>query len=232
LVPPEDTHVQLQTVVAEWRELGDPRLTALALNTLSWSAMRLGKYDEARAALEESVGISSSIGDRWGLGFAYRGLGSVEQRRGDHLRAVEMFHKGLDTLDDLGARQDVARVLAEMGRSIYAMGDDVEAGRTWREALRIAFELGEMFVALEALLGLATLQSKQGENEHAYELVQVILNHSASIQDTRTRASLLCNALEEKLTHEQVEEARVRGRNLSLEEVVSSQYGINRTISR
>ena len=71
-----------------------------------------------------------------------------------------MFRKSLDTFTELGARQDVARVLAEMSRSIFALGNDAEAERGWREALRIAIETQGTFVALEALVGLASLQSK------------------------------------------------------------------------
>ncbi len=126
---PEAAHERLQSVVAEWRLIGDPRITGIGLNSLSWIALRLGRYDEARAALEESVLLNTAIGDRWGLGFAYRGLGLIAQAQGEHLQAVDMFRKGLDTLTELGARPDVAGVLAEMSRSIFALGNDDEAGR-------------------------------------------------------------------------------------------------------
>ena len=92
-------------------------------------------YDEARAALEESVTLCISVGDRWGLGYAYRGLGLVEQAQGEHQLALDMFRKSLNTLTELGARQDVARVLAEMSRSVFTLGINAEAGRTWRESL-------------------------------------------------------------------------------------------------
>ena len=102
MVEPENTHEQLQTAVADWRAIGDPRLTAFGLNTLSQSALRLGRYDEAHAALEESVALNTSIGDRWVLGSAYRGLGVVAQAQGEHQQAVEMFRKSLDTFTELG----------------------------------------------------------------------------------------------------------------------------------
>src|SRR5512136_959703 len=140
MVKPEITHERMHSAIADWRAIGDPRLIAIVLNNLGLSALRLGQYDEARAALEESVALSISVSDRYGLGFAYRGLGIIAQAQGEHLHAVNMFHKSLDTLTELGARQDVARVLAEMGRSIFALGNDAEAGRIWRESLRISIE--------------------------------------------------------------------------------------------
>jgi predicted ATPase/transcriptional regulator with XRE-family HTH domain len=81
----ENAHERLRSVVADWRAIGDPRLTAIALNNLSWVAIRLGRYDEARDTLEESVLLNTSIGDRWGLGFAYRGLGLIAQAQDEHL---------------------------------------------------------------------------------------------------------------------------------------------------
>jgi len=48
-----------------------------------------------------------------------------------------------------------------MGRSIFALGSDAEAGRVWGESLRLAIETRGTFIALEALIGLASLQAKQ-----------------------------------------------------------------------
>jgi predicted ATPase/DNA-binding XRE family transcriptional regulator len=225
MVKPENTHERLRSVVADWRAIGDPRFTAIGLNNLSWSASRLGRYDEARAALEESVALGISVGDRWGLGFAYRGLGIVAQAQGEHLQAVDMFRKSLDTLTELGARQDVARVLAEMSRSVFALGNDTEAGRVWRESLRIAVETRGTFVALEALVGLASLQAKRGDVEHAIELLLIILNHPASMQDTKNRAEILRVELESRLTPQQIQAVQAQAQKQSLDQVVNELLG-------
>ncbi len=97
MVKPEITHERLQSVVADWRRIGDPRSTAFGLRIFNQSASVLGRYEEARAALEESVALNSSVGDRWGLGSAYRGLGVIAQAQGDHSQAVDMFRKSLAT---------------------------------------------------------------------------------------------------------------------------------------
>jgi predicted ATPase len=220
MVKPEDTHERLQSAVADWRLIGDPRFTAFGLNLLSWSALALGRYAEARAALKESVSLSISVGDRWGLGFAYRGLGIVAQTQGEHSQAVDLFRKSLETLTELGARQDMARVLAEMGRSVFALGNDAEAGRVWREALRVAFETQGTFIALEALAGIASLQAKQSDMEHALELLLVVLNHPASLQETKDRASELQADLEAQLTPAQIEAIQAHAGEKTFEAVV------------
>jgi predicted ATPase/DNA-binding XRE family transcriptional regulator len=217
---PENSHERLQSVVAEWRTIGDPRLTAVALQNLSWMAVKLGFYDEAREALEESVLLNTSIGDRWNLGFTYRGLGLVAQAQGEHLRAVGMFHKSLDTLTEVGARQDKARVQVEMSHSIFALGNDAEAERGWCEALHVTMKTQGTFVALEALAGIAALKAKQGNIKRALELSLTVLNHPASLQETKNRASALRAELEAQLTSQQVEAVRERAQTKTLEAIV------------
>jgi len=210
MVRSENPHERLQFAVAEWRLIGDPRLTAFGLRILSQSALTLERYDEARLALEESAALNSSIGDRWGLGSAYRGLGVVAQAQGKHQQAVIMFRKSLDTFTELGGRWWVARVLAEMGRSVFELGNEAEAERVWRESLRIATETQATPVALEALAGLASLQAKRGNMETGLELLLIVLAHPACFQETENHAAHLRSQLEAQLTSQQVEAAQVR----------------------
>lgn len=217
---PEDSHQRLKSVVADWRLIGDPRLTAVALQNLSWMAVRLGRFDEARQALEESVLLNTSIGDRWNLGFAYRGLGLIAQAQGEHLEAADMFRKSLDMFIEIGARQDSARVLVEMSRSIFAQGNDVEAERGWREALHVTMETQATFVALEALAGIATLKAKQGNIEQALELLLIVLSHPASLQETKDRADRLRAELEARLTPTQIDAIRAHTAEKTFDAVV------------
>jgi predicted ATPase/transcriptional regulator with XRE-family HTH domain len=219
-VKPEDTYERFQSVVADWRAIGDPRFTAIGLNILSWLALKLGRYDEARAALEESITLNVSVGDRWGLAFAYRGLGLIAQAQGEHIQAVDIFRKSLDMLAELGARPDVARLLAEMSRSVFALGDEAEAERGWRESLRIANETRGAWVALEALVGIASLQAKRGACEQALELLLIVLNHPASIQETKDRAAPLRAELEADLTSLQIESIQTHVREKTFEATV------------
>jgi hypothetical protein len=131
-----------------------------------------------------------------------------------------MFRRGLDKFTELGGRFYVAQGLAEMGRSILALGKEAEAERVWREALRIATETHGAPAALEALVGLASLQAKQGKLEYALELLLMILNHPASLHESKYRARDLRADLEAQLTRQQAEAAQVRARAKSFEAVV------------
>ena len=224
-VKPEDLYEQLQAAVADWRAIGDLRLIAIGLNLFSWNAMTLGRYAEARTALEESAALSVSIGDRWVLGSAYRGLGCIAQAQGEHLQAVDMFDKSLNIFTELGVRHDAARVLAEIGRSVFALGNDVDAERGWRESLRLATETRGTFIALEALVGLARLQAKRGDPEHALDLLLTVVRHPASTQDTKHRADILRVELESQLTLQQIQAAQARTQQQNFDQVVSQVLG-------
>lgn len=203
-MPPAEMHGPMQSVLKEWRAIGDPRMTAFALNIFSWNAMKLGRFDEARAALEESITLEQSTGDSWGLGYAYRGLGLVAQAEGNHQQAVKYFQVSLDTFTGLGARQDAARILAEMGQSVFALGNDDEAGSLWRESLRLATETQGVFIALEALAGIASVQARCKNLEYALELVTIAIHHPAVLPDTKARADRLRMEIESQMAAPQV----------------------------
>ena len=77
-----------------------------------------------------------------------------------------------------------------------------------------------MFIALESLVGLASLQAKRGDTEQALELLLIVLNHPASVQDTRDRASRFQRELEAQLTRQQIEAVQTRVRARTFEFVV------------
>jgi len=218
----ELTIERLQSAVADWRLIGDPRLIALTLDFLSRSALRLGRYDEARATLEENIELNSSIGFNWGLGTAYRGLGKIAQAQERHEQAEEMFRKSLNIFNELGGSWYVARVLSEMGESILAQGNEMEAERACREALNTALDINGTPVALEALVSFARLKVKQNDREHALELLLIVLNHSASLQVTKNRASALLKELEAQLTPVQLEAIQVHATEKTFETVVEA----------
>jgi predicted ATPase/transcriptional regulator with XRE-family HTH domain len=218
---PENPHARLQSAVADCRLIGDPRLIAFGLRMLSQSALTLERYDEARGALEESAALSITIGDRWGLGTAYRGLGVVAQAQGEHIQAVNMFQKSLETFTELGGSWWVARVLADKSRSVFELGNVDEARRIWRDSLRIATENHGTPVALEALAGFASLHAEQGNMEYALELLLVVLNHSASFKETKNRASDLRSDLEAQLSPTQIEAIQARAGEKNFEAVVA-----------
>lgn len=157
---------------------------------------------------------------RRSLGSAYRGLVIVAQALGQHQEAVVMFRKSLDTFTQLGGSWFMARVLAEMSRSIFALGNDAETEHIWRKSLRIATDVPGIPAALEALASFASLQAEPDDRGHALELLLLILNHPASLQETKNRADRLRAELEAQLTPTRIEAIQAHAGEKTFEAVV------------
>ena len=69
-------------------------------------------------------------------------------------------------------------------------------------------------MALEVLAGIASLQAKQGDTEHALELPLMVLYHSASSHDARNRISALKAGLGAQLTPTQIETIQAHTRKI------------------
>ena len=114
----------------------------------------------------------------------------------------------------------MARVLSHQGYNSLARGDDIDAQNSFIAVLRLVREGGFMPFALDALAGLASLQAKQGDREHALELLLMVLNHPASLQETKDRASDLRVDLETQLTPTQIEAIQAHAGEETFEAVV------------
>jgi len=216
----ENAYERLQLALEKWRGTGDPRFTAFGLNILSFSAARIGRFDEARAALEESIAINESVGDRWGLASALRGLGLIEQEHGRREESIKAFQQSQSIFANLGARWDEARVLTDIVRNVLVLGNLTKAEETCRKAIRMASEVKGTPLILESILDMAHVRVTQGKFEEAYKMLLVVLNHPAMAQETRNRASILRAELEAKLTLTEIEAIQTRAEEKTLDRVV------------
>ncbi len=122
----------------------------------------------------------------------------------------------------MGARWSMAGALSDMGRSVFALGDDTEAERIWRESMRIGIETDGTLRASESMVGMASLQAKRGHVQFALELLLIVLDHPATIQETKVWATGLASELESKLTPEEIGSAQASARNNTFESIVEA----------
>ena len=76
-------------------------------------------------------------------------------------------------------------------------------------------------MALDVLTGLAQLLAEEGENERAVELLTLPLQHAASKQETKEKASRLYSQLTAQLPSQIVDLAPLKDNPDELEEVVA-----------
>ena len=209
----------LTEALAKAREMGDPMVISHVLGYLSLTTLALGETVETENLLRESLALAREIGYRSGIGRALDGLGIVVQvTRPNEARAL--FASSCDVFRGTGDLRNLSRVLSHQGYNSLAISDVPAAQNSFIAVLHLAREGGFIPFALDALVGLASLQAKQGDREHALELLLVVLNHPSSLQDTKNRAAQLRAELEALLTPSQIESIQANAEEETLESVV------------
>jgi hypothetical protein len=140
--------------------------------------------------------------------------------------AKRLYNEGLAISKELGDQWNIALSLNHLGQITHALGELQEAKQYFLTALKTAMEAQAAPITLDALVGLVillvkeqadTAQSKLANKEQAMEWLALVLNHPASRQDTKNRASQLLAELPSSI----IATAQERGQSRKLEEVVA-----------
>jgi Flp pilus assembly protein TadD len=101
------------------REEGSVAHEVVILNSLGASLTRLGRPDEARLVLEESLALSRTIGERQLEAHALAALGHVSLTAGDPAGAAKRFEESRlvrQSIGDCAGAEAMERRLASLAR--------------------------------------------------------------------------------------------------------------------
>lgn len=197
----------------------------MGLNYITPTAIRLGRLDEAQAFLEESLDLLTHVGDRWGMGTAYRLLGLTALAQGDTGLALAHIRHSLEFFHGYIMGWDIARSLSYLGQATLAAGDAGEAQRILREAFQVAKEAQARPIMLDVIVTLAQLQMQAANAEQALGLALLVLDHPASTYEAKERAGRVCAEASVHLTASQALAARQWAECHPLETVTLSAPG-------
>jgi len=210
-----------------WRTIGDPHYIALGLNFMVPTLIKLGLYEEAKGFMIESITLCERAKNRWGMGTAYRYLGSAYLAEGQYTEAQAYFQKSLEIFGEYTEGWDIALSLVYLGEASMMAGAPTEAKENYLKALRISVDSHLIPIALDSLLGLARLQARAGKIEHALELSYYIFNHPTGTQATKDRASEMILEAEKKLVSPQVQAIKESILNFSFEDIVKRSSSVS-----
>lgn len=171
---PAASRALLQECAAIYAELGDRHRWALVHMRLGEADLHLGRYDQARAALEESLAWYREVDNRWGIGAALRLLAGVAQVKGQHGEAWQFSQESAVAFRRSGARADVGWAFSGLGLAAAGLGDLDQARRNLNEALRLALQFRHDSAPIHVLVGLAVLAAQEGDAERAVELWAIV----------------------------------------------------------
>src|SRR5699024_1482446 len=119
----DDAAEQLTRAVALRRALGDRRGVASSLRNLAQQSTVQGRFQEARAELDEARALFVALGDRDGEVAVDNELGLLAEERGDHAAAEVAFRRVLRSREEAGDEAGVAESLNNLGFARFALGD-------------------------------------------------------------------------------------------------------------
>jgi tetratricopeptide (TPR) repeat protein len=206
------------------REQG--RLWGLGINLsyLGSTVLVLGRPAEARQLIEESLAVSRAAGDRWTTALALSFLGRVLSSMGETERreARLLQQQSAEMYREIGNPWGQATALQQLGQVCYALGEFSEAHQHTYEALQVAAHNGIVPLALGALVSLAELRlTVESDQARLVEWLAVALNHPASDQANKDRATRLLTKLEASLPGPAIETALARGKAKTLDTVMA-----------
>jgi tetratricopeptide (TPR) repeat protein len=202
------------------RSLGDPRLISLAAGYLGQTAHTLGRLTEVPDLLREELQAAAETNDRFGIALAGIRMAVAAQTRGNKTEARQLLKESTDHFRDAGDTWFLSNALNLEGKFALASGDRAKADKSFRQAGEVAWAIQALPMLLDALIGLAILESQQGHYERALEWTIYSLQHTASTQDTKNRAEKLRAELEAQLSSQKIETIKRHAQSLTLEDIV------------
>ena len=171
-----------------WRELGDSKEVALALEPLGWS---LWFADDNRAALdcfEESLRIHSELGNERLINRATLNICQVLVSDWDVERAEPMAEKALAVSVEHGEPRDIHNAHHFLADCALIRGDVQEAERRYGESLRAAVAYGDRYEMTFEVEGVAMAAAGQGRDVKAVRLAGAVAAEREALNvDVRIR---------------------------------------------
>jgi predicted ATPase len=147
---------------------GIPRAAWLLLPYLAEAKVHLGRYEEARADVQNAAARPFLLG--WSLGFArfVEGLAVVAQ--GAHLEAMTLFQESVTVFEEIRQKENRGWALGPLGLAARGAGEMALARQCVVQALETGVELGAFMPVMYGLPVAALLLADQGSVERAVEV--------------------------------------------------------------
>lgn len=139
------------------REVGDVYMLSLALSLNSFAAMSIGKYEQARAMLDEALPLLREAGDLYRIAMALNFTGDLARCERNYQQAQTAYEESLSLLREIGANRDLASALHNLGHACLHLGDVERAKALFDESMASHQEQGNRPGMTECLLGFAAL---------------------------------------------------------------------------
>jgi DNA-binding SARP family transcriptional activator/Tfp pilus assembly protein PilF len=149
------------------RRLGDPVKEAFARRFLGCAYIRLSRFDDASARLDEALALYHAAGDAIGEGHTHRNRAWLLERQGRYTDALAHSQQALSLFRAAGNRAGQARALNAIGWFHAMLGDYAQAVTHCEQALQVQAEVGDRFGQAETWDSLGFANQRLGRHAAA-----------------------------------------------------------------
>jgi tetratricopeptide (TPR) repeat protein len=193
--------------------IGNTWSIAASLSQMGVVAYFEGRYERAEQYL--------ALEDRFSIATALDGLGLVKTAQCQYEDAQSLLHESIALYREIGEQGSLAQTLTRMGSALLQVGDQEVARKYYVDALAIAREMQTLPVLLDALVGEAEIQARQGAVESALSIVTAVSqNHSSSLA-TKTRAEQLRSDLLSQIPTQRVKTLKTKIDHKTIDSLVT-----------
>jgi predicted ATPase len=156
--------------LAIWRELGDKRETALALDSMGWRLWIVGDNEAALKTFEEALSILHGLGDELVVNRITLGICQVLISQFDVDRVQPMAEKCLPIALKYDVPRDIHFAYHFLADCALIRGDVNTSLKTYVDSLRAAVRLGDRFEIAYEIEGIAMSLAGLGQDSKSIRL--------------------------------------------------------------
>ncbi len=158
--------------LALWRELGDRRGMAEALNNIGVSMRYLGDRARSKVLVEESLTLFRGLSDKQGIAHALNNLAELARTDGDLARARGLFEESVPLFEAIEDTRGLSHALDNLGGILTIQGDYAHAELLYDRSLHLAQELGDKHAIATALRSLGSVAHHRRDHVRAREFYE------------------------------------------------------------
>ena len=166
----EDARVLCENSLYLYKQTGDKRGIAMALNRLGHLAFREGRAPAVKSLCEESLPLLKEVQDRRGIAEALFLSSYGWYAQGEPAQAARACEESLAIVKEIGDCWATAYVQQNLGYFAYRQGDYVLARTHYKESLETCKALRELWITAPSLAGLGEVAAAQGQYTWAVRL--------------------------------------------------------------
>jgi predicted ATPase/transcriptional regulator with XRE-family HTH domain len=201
--------------------IGNTWSIAASLSQMGMVAYYEGRYEKSEQYFTGALELSRTLEDRYSIAVALDGLGLVKTAQDRLEDAQVLLQQSTSLFQEIGEHGGLAQALTNMGSALLRAGDPDAARKYFVDAISIAREMQTLPVLLDALVGEAEIQSRQGAVESSLEILTAVSQNPSSSLATKTRAEQLRQDLLLQIPTQRVKTLKAKNNHTTLDSLVT-----------